>query len=208
MSKSALITTVAISAIVLTNLAILTVKLHGADPDQATTVTLADLQGTYAGKSIGFTSVCTNSGGCSAASPTLEVFNFAAVAQASVNATGNFCATATTSNAPVAGSAAAANISNRTISGNVTSFDATTQQGDVSFQIYEGGTCSGSTFNNTGATLTTNGTGHVVVSNSGEQIDSVATSYVTVAGDIGSVVNTVTFHKQQNATGIVLGTRP
>jgi hypothetical protein len=159
-------------------------------------VTLAALQGNWVGKSIGFTTLCVNAGGCSAASPALEVFNFAAVAQLSVDNAGNFCATATNSNAPVRGSATGANISNRILTGSITSFDPGTQQAQISFQIYNGGSCTGPTFNNYQATLTTNGTGYAAVSGSGQQIDGVATSYVSVDGTVGSVVNTVTYHRQ------------
>jgi hypothetical protein len=113
-----------------------------------------------------------------------------------VDGAGNFCAIAAASNALVGGSASAANISQGTISGSITSFDPTTQQGNLSYLILKDGTCSSPVFNNTGATLTASGTGHVAVSDSGQQIDGVATSYVSVAGDIGSVVNTVTYRKQ------------
>jgi len=159
-------------------------------------VSLSALEGNWVGKSIGFTTLCVNAGGCSASSPALEVFNFAAVAQIALDNAGNLCATATNSNAPVRGSASGANIPNRIITGSITSFDTATQQADASVQIYNGGSCTGPTFNNYQATLTTNGTGHVAVSGTGQQIDGVATSYVSVDGTVGSVVNTVTYRRQ------------
>lgn len=190
-------TSIILAAVLLVSASLaITAKLRGAINDPLNPATIADLQGSYAGKSIGFTTVCTNAGGCSLSTPNVVSFHFAAVAHATVDATGNFCATATNSNAPVGGSPTAASISNRTISGNITSFDAASLQGDITFHIYEGGACKGATFDSTGATLTTNATGHVIVSDGGQQVDGIATSYVSVSGIVGSVVNSVTFRKQ------------
>ena len=160
-------------------------------------LSLADLRGNFAGKSIGFTTACTNIGGCRATSPTLEQRNFAALAQAAVDEAGNFCATATSAHAAVAGSASAASVLERVITGSITSFDPTTQEGDVSFSIFQGGSCNGATFDSSGAILKTNGTGHVVVSDSGNRINTIVTSYISTAGIIGSVVNTTTLHRQR-----------
>jgi hypothetical protein len=190
------ITVVLILLAVAMNLIVLLARASVTAHAQANPISLASLQGNYVGKSTGFTTVCTNIEGCSFSSPTLLSFNFAAIAQASLDGAGNFCAAATNANAPVKGSAAGANVSSRTIAGSITSFDPATLQGEISFQIYTGGSCTGPSFNNYGATLTTNGTGHVAVSDSGQQIDGVATSYVSVDGTIGSVVNTVTYRKQ------------
>lgn len=196
MRKTSPITVSLILLAIAMNVTVLLTKTSVTARAQANPVSLASLQGTYVGKSAGFTTVCTNIEGCSFSSPTLVSFNLAAVAQAALDGAGNFCAAATNANAPVKGSASAANTSNRIIAGSITSFDPATQQAEISFQIYNGGSCTGPSFNNYGATLTTNGTGHVAVSDSGQQIDGVATSYVSVDGTIGSVVNTVTYRRQ------------
>ena len=53
-------------------------------------LSLADLRGRYAGKSVGFTTVCENSGGCGAALPMLLQKDFVAVTEASFDDAGNF----------------------------------------------------------------------------------------------------------------------
>jgi hypothetical protein len=158
---------------------------------------LTRLRGMFAGPGVGFATVCTNSGGCSAASPTLEQRNYAGVARAQVDGDGNFCATSNSSLAPVAGSAAPASSPVRTITGSIASFDAATEQGDLSFSIYNGGSCNGASFESDGATLASKGTGHFVVAEKGWQIHSVVTSYVSVAGIVGSVVGGFSFHRQR-----------
>jgi len=160
-------------------------------------ISLASLKGSYGAKSSGFTTICANAGGCSAASPILLQKNFVATAQATVDDDGNFCGPATASDAPVAGSAAAANILTKNIVANVTSFDPATGQGDLNFSVYSGGSCNGASFDNAGATLLSTGTSHIVVSEGGNRIDSVVTSYVSVSGFIGSVVNSTTLHRQR-----------
>jgi hypothetical protein len=190
MTVALILLTLALNLIVLATRTSVTAHAQG-------TITLANLQGSYVGKSIGFTSVCTNLGGCSAGPvPLLSQFNFGAIFPTTVDGAGNFCAIATASNAPVGGSPSLANISQRTVSGSITSFNAAIEQGNVTYQIYNGGPCNGSVFNSAGATLTATGTGTVAVSSSGQEIDGVVTSYVDVAGQVGSVVNTVTYRKQ------------
>lgn len=162
---------------------------------QAQTTT-ASLQASYAAKSVGSLSVCTNSGGCSVASPTVVPLNFASDAQGAADAAGNYCATATSASSPLVGSAVAAFSSTKVVTGSLTSFDSTTGQGDVTFNIYNGGSCTGAAFNSTGATLIATGTSHVVVSDSANRIDAIVTSYVSAAGKIGGVVDTVTLIRQ------------
>ena len=156
----------------------------------------ADLRGTYAGKSVGFTTVCTNSGGCSASSPSLLQKNFAAVTQAAFDEEGNFCGTATAASAPVAGSPAPVDVSVRVITGELTSFDPANAEGEVSFNIYKGGSCDGPIFESGGATLTTTGSAHVVVSDFGMRVNGVVETYIGTADQFGSVLNNITLFRQ------------
>jgi hypothetical protein len=156
-----------------------------------------DFRGTYAGKSVGFTTVCTNSGGCSASSPALLQKNFAAVTQAAFDEEGNFCGTATAASAPVAGSPSPVDVSVRVITGELASFDPANAAGEVSFNIYKGGSCDGAIFESSGATLTTTGSAHVVVSDLGMRINGVVETYIGTADQFGSVLNNVTLFRQK-----------
>ena len=159
-------------------------------------LSLEDLRGKFAGKSTGFTTVCVNVGGCSAPSPTLLQKNFGAVTEASFDEEGNFCGTAVATSTSVSGSAAPTHAASRVIAGSVTSFDPSTAEGDVGFNIYNGGSCEGAKFNSTGATLTTTGTAQVVVSDGGNRIDGVVKSFIGTAGQFGSVLNKMTLFRQ------------
>jgi hypothetical protein len=67
-----------------------------------------------------------------------------------------------------------------------TNYDPATGSGDTSFTFYNGGTCKGSSFDNTGATVSSTGTTHLVASDHGEREDLVVTTLTDSAGDIGA----------------------
>jgi hypothetical protein len=67
----------------------------------------------------------------------------------------------------------------------ITSYDPTTGAGEGSYTNYFGGTCHGSTLDNTGATAVATGTGHLVVSNNGKRLDAVVTSLTNSIGSFG-----------------------
>ena len=67
------------------------------------------------------------------------------------------------------------------ISFKITDYDPTTGLGDLSFIGYDGGQCIGATFDRTGATVTTSGTEHFAVSQSGTRIDAIVTSLTGAA---------------------------
>ncbi len=159
-------------------------------------ITIADLRGNYAGKITSFLTVCTNIGGCSVASPTIVPLNSAAVTRATIDEAGNYCATATSASSPASGSAGAAFVNARVVTGSVTSLDAT-GQGEASFKIFAGGSCDGATFDDSGATLIATGTGHCVVLEGGDRIDSIVTTYVSVLGKVGGVVGVGSLHRQK-----------
>ena len=68
----------------------------------------------------------------------------------------------------------------------IKNYDAATGSGDQSFTFYVGGTCTGSKFDNTGATVSTTGTSHIVASDHGKRVDSIVTTITDAAGDIGA----------------------
>jgi hypothetical protein len=70
--------------------------------------------------------------------------------------------------------------------GKTLNYDSTTGTGDGSFTVYIGGTCSGATFDSTGATITKTGTFHFVVSNGGNRSDFIITALTDPAGGIGA----------------------
>ena len=74
-----------------------------------------------------------------------------------------------------------------------TSFDPTTGSGAASLSRYHGGSCNGAAFDKTGATLTATGTFSFVVSDSGNRIEVIATSWNQVTGAVTGVVLSQTF---------------
>jgi hypothetical protein len=68
----------------------------------------------------------------------------------------------------------------------VTNYDPATGSGDASFTQYTGGKCIGSKFDSTGATSVQTGTYHFVASDNGKRVDSIATTFISVVGDIGA----------------------
>jgi hypothetical protein len=83
-----------------------------------------------------------------------------------------------------------------------TSFDPTTGAGTISFNEYHGGSCIGAAGDLTGATLTTITTDTFIVSDSGNRIESIATSFnrvdsaFSVAGSIKGVAFSATYIRQ------------
>ena len=155
-----------------------------------------NLRGTYAVKSVGIATECTNIGGCDAASPTPEPRNFGAVAVAAFDENGNFCGSATATSSPTAGSPLPVEVTTRIVTGGLSSFDPIRAEGEVNFSVYEGGSCDRVVFESAGATLTTTGTAHVVVSDSGDRIDGVIDTYIGTADQFGSVLVNLTLIKQ------------
>jgi len=68
----------------------------------------------------------------------------------------------------------------------IKNYDAATGSGDQSLTFYVGGTCTGSKFDNTGATVSTTGTSHIVASDHRKRVDSIVTTITDAAGDIGA----------------------
>jgi hypothetical protein len=68
----------------------------------------------------------------------------------------------------------------------ITNYDSATASGDDTFSFYTGGTCKGSKFDSTGATVSTTGSAHLVASDHGQRVDVVVTNITDSVGDIGA----------------------
>jgi hypothetical protein len=66
-----------------------------------------------------------------------------------------------------------------------TSFDPTTASGSASVSQYYGGSCAGAAFDSTGAILTSTGTQSFMVSDSGNRIDAIVTSFSMATSPFG-----------------------
>jgi len=162
-------------------------------------VTLASLAGNYAGRGSGFFTLCFNTGFTAledcATAPHQVPFNQTGIFHRTEDAAGNFCGVITITTAPVSGTKFPAGVSASTTVGT-TSFDPTTGSGTQSFIRYHGGTCSGAVFDSTGATPLGTTTSSFVVSDSGDRIESIVTSFSTVTGTVqGNVFSTTSIRQ-------------
>ena len=73
----------------------------------------------------------------------------------------------------------------RTNVSTTTSFHPATGSGSASFNQHHGGSCVGAAFDNTGAILTGTGTQSFMVSDSGNRIDAIVTSFSVVISPFG-----------------------
>src|SRR5712692_10841831 len=162
------------------------VRVSQAQDDQGG-VTLADLAGKFAGRGSGFFTLCFNAGFTApedcATAPHQVPFNQTGIFYRTGDVAGNFCGVITITTAPVFGTKFPAGVSTTTQVGTTT-FDPTTGSGTESFSRYAGGSCIGAVFDSTGATLTGTTTRSFVVSDSGDRIESIVTSFTSVAGTV------------------------
>jgi hypothetical protein len=163
-------------------------------------VTLADLAGNFAGRGSGFFTLCFNAGFTApedcATAPHPVPFNQTGIFYRTGDVAGNFCGVITLTTAPVFGTKLPAGVSTTTQVGTTTSFDPTTGSGTESFSRYAGGSCIGAVLDSTGATLTGTTTRSFVVSDSGNRIESIITSFSSVAGSVKSNVFSQTAIRQ------------
>ena len=151
-------------------------------------VTLASLAGKFAGRGGGFVTICFSPGSvlplisCSSVSPLAVAVPFYenVITHQTRDAAGNSCGVSIESYARVLGTKNPAGTQMRTNVGT-SSFDPTTGSGTTNFSRYKGGSCIGAAFDSTGATLTSTGTNSFVVSDSGNRIEFIWTSYTSIA---------------------------
>jgi hypothetical protein len=166
-------------------------------------ITLADLAGNFAGRGSGFFSLCfaapitafTTVVDCASVGAHPLPFNQTGIFHRTADAAGKFCGVITITTAPVFGTKLPAGVSTTTQVGTTT-FDPATGSGTQSFSRYQGGTCSGAVFDMTGATLTGTTNSSFVVSDSGDRIESIVTSFSTVTGIVqGNVFSTTSIRQ-------------
>jgi len=164
----------------------------------ADAITLADLAGKFAGRGSGFLTICFSAGvpiSCSSVSATPVPYNFTDILQTTRDAAGNSCGVSTSTFAPVSGTKFPALVSTRITLSIPVSFDLTTGSGIASFKDYVGGSCNGAVFDGTG-TLAGTGTHNFFVSDSGNRIERITTSFSVVAGTVKGFVFSATFIRQ------------
>jgi hypothetical protein len=157
-------------------------------------VTLASLAGKFETKGSGSYTLCLNASfsapvNCASAPHQEMPFNFTSLAHVTRDAGGNSCAVTTLTNSPVYGTvypAFRARLNNtRNNVSTTTSFDPATGSGSCSFSQYRGGRCIGAVFDSTGAVLTGTGTQSFMVSDSGNRIENIVTSFSVVTSPFG-----------------------
>ncbi len=163
-------------------------------------ITLASLAGNFAGRGSGFLTICFSAGvpiSCSSVSATPVPYNFTDILQTTRDAAGNSCGVSTSTFAPVSGTKFPALVSTRITLSIPVSFDHATGSGTASFKDYVGGSCNGAVFDGTG-TLAGTGTHSFFLSNSGNRIERITTSFSVVAGTVKGFVFSATFIRQSD----------
>lgn len=113
-------------------------------------------------------------------------FSFNAIGSETRDAIGG-CVTRTNVSTPLPPSVQPTNIDDKFhLTLKITNYDPATGVGDESTSGYDGGRCIGAKFNKTGATLTSTGTTHFVVSQDGTRIDGLTTTFKNTTDSIGS----------------------
>jgi hypothetical protein len=175
-------------------------------------VTLASLAGKFETRGSGVYTLCfrenfTEEVDCASAPHEEVPFKLTAVSHNIRDAVGNSCAFTTMTGAPTDVLAYSAKYASwnlakisftRTNVSTITSFDPTTGSGTESLNRYAGGRCNGAVFDSTGAFLTGTGTQSFMVSNSGNRIETILTSFSMVTSPFsvaGSMKETMPVNK-------------
>ena len=179
-------------------------------------VTLGSLAGKFETRGSGVYTLCyrenfTEEVDCASAPHEEAPFELTGVSHNIRDAAGNSCAFTTVTGAPTDVLAYSAKYASwgllkinftRTNVSATTSFDPTTGSGTESLNRYAGGRCNGAVFDSTGAILEGTGTQSFMVSDSGNRIETIITSFSVVAspfGEAGSMKETMPVN---NATSI------
>ena len=162
-------------------------------------VTLASLAGKFETRGSGVYTLCyrenfTEEVDCAAAPHEEVPYKLTAVSHNIRDAAGNSCAFTTMTGAPTDVLAYSAKYASwgllkinftRTNVSTTTSFDPTTGSGTESLDRYAGGRCNGAVFDTTGAALVSTGTQSFMVSDSGNRIDAIVTSFSLATSPFG-----------------------
>jgi hypothetical protein len=167
------------------------VEMNRARTGDGGSATLASLAGKFALKSSGSYTICFGASRSTvdcASSPHQEVpFNMTAVAHYIRDAAGNSCGVTALTITPTDARVfhfTRLNFVSTAVS-TTTSFDPTTGSGSDNVSQYHGGRCIGAAFDSTGAILTGTGTQSFMVSDSGNRIDAIVTSFSMVTSPFG-----------------------
>lgn len=167
------------------------VEMNRARTGDGGSATLASLAGKFALKSSGSYTICFGASRSTvdcASSPHQEVpFNMTAVAHYIRDAAGNSCGVTALTITPTDARVfhfTRLNFASTAVS-TTTSFDPTTGSGSDNVSQYHGGRCVGAAFDSTGAILTGTGTQSFMVSDSGNRIDAIVTSFSMVTSPFG-----------------------
>jgi hypothetical protein len=167
------------------------VEMNRARTGDGGGATLASLAGKFALKSSGSYTICFGASRSTvdcASSPHQEVpFNMTAVAHYIRDAAGNSCGVTALTITPTDARVfhfTRLNFVSTAVS-TTTSFDPTTGSGSDNVSQYHGGRCVGAAFDSTGAILTGTGTQSFMVSDSGNRIDAIVTSFSMVTSPFG-----------------------
>jgi hypothetical protein len=77
-------------------------------------------------------------------------------------------------------------------------YDPDTGIGDISFVVYVGGSCNGTSLDSTGASQLSSGTANFVVSDNGNRLDNTLTTLTNPTSSIGNFSLSVTLLRQKN----------
>jgi hypothetical protein len=167
------------------------VEMNRARTGDGGGATLASLAGKFALKSSGSYTICFGASRSTvdcASSPHQEVpFHMTAVAHYIRDAAGNSCGVTALTITPTDARVfhfTRLNFVSTAVS-TTTSFDPTTGSGSDNVSQYHGGRCIGAAFDSTGAILTGTGTQSFMVSDSGNRIDAIVTSFSMVTSPFG-----------------------
>jgi hypothetical protein len=167
------------------------VEMNRARTGDGGSATLASLAGKFALKSSGSYTICFGASRSTvdcASSPHQEVpFHMTAVAHYIRDAAGNSCGVTALTITPTDARVfhfTRLNFASTAVS-TTTSFDPTTGSGSDNVSQYHGGRCVGAAFDSTGAILTGTGTQSFMVSDSGNRIDAIVTSFSMVTSPFG-----------------------
>jgi len=89
-------------------------------------------------------------------------------------------------------------ISNEHVVSELVDYDPDTGIGDISFVVYAGGSCNGTSFDSTGSSQLSSGTANFVVSDNGNRFDDTITTLTNPTSSIGNFSLSVTLLRQEN----------
>jgi hypothetical protein len=133
---------------------------------------------------------------CTTAGAVVLPINYLAAGALTFDYNGNACGTFIQDGSDIPVGASPSQVSTSTNVGKLLNYDPATGIGDLSFTAYSGGKCQGATFDATGATIASTGTGHFVVSGGGNRVDGIFTSLTGPSGEFGGFSLSFVYLKQ------------